>query len=236
VPLWPVMLRFREGKDRVMSGETSFRGHSIVCCGTLRPEIRALEESGFLDADRILFTAPGLHESPPDLARQLARQLSRAQEVSERVVVVYGSRCYLDANDPEKDVDTLIEEHGGHVRRVQARNCVDMLAAAEQRDDIAAGERLYWLTPGWVAYWKHIFRDWDPGKANETFPQNDKAVVLDGIGFFEPYSRENPEQVLEFSDWMKIPIEAARVSLDRLKGLLAAQVTVSTEATDGGKQ
>ena len=218
----------------MMSLKTSFRGHSIVCCGTLRPEIRALQESGFLDADRILFTAPGLHERPSDLANQLARQLSRAKGISERVIVVYGSRCYLEASDPATDVDTLIQKQGGDIRRVQAKNCVDMLADAEQRDEIAAGEQVYWLTPGWVAYWRHIFRDWDAGKANETFPQHDRALMLDGMGFFEQYLNDKPEELLNFSDWMKVPIEATAISLDRLKGLLAAEVAASTDTIPGG--
>lgn len=211
-----------------MALETSFQDHSIVCCGTLRPEIRALQQSGFLDADRILFTGPGLHERPPELAEQLSRQLTKAGETSRRVIVVYGSRCYLNLDDPAEDVDALIRDGAGLTRRIQAKNCVDMLADVEQRDEIADGQRIYWLTPGWVIHWKHIFRDWDAGKANETFPQHDKAVILDGIGFFEDYINDKPEQLLEFSDWMKISIEAVPVSLDRLKGLLAAEAASIT--------
>lgn len=48
-------------------------------------------------------------------------------------------------------------------------------------------------------------------------------MVLDGIGFFEEYLIEKAEDLLGFSDWMKVPIEAVRISLDRLKGLLAAE-------------
>lgn len=217
-----------------MAPETSFRGHSIVCCGTLHPEMRALQRSGFLDAERILFTAPGLHESPPDLAQQLARQLGRAREISERVIVVYGSKCYLDPGGPAADVDALIGDQQGRTRRVQAKNCVDMLADVEQRDEIAAGQRVYWLTPGWVVHWKQIFRNWDVGKANETFPQHDKAVVLDGIGFFEDYLSDKPEELLGFSDWMKVTIEPVTISLDRLKRLLAAEVAASTDMISGG--
>ena len=69
-------------------------------------------------------------------------------------------------------------------------------------------------------YWKHIFREWDIGLANETFPKNDKALVLDALGAFDDYSQNDPEGVLEFSDWMRIPIEAHAISLERLKGLL----------------
>jgi len=219
-----------------MGLDTSFQGHSIVCCGTLRPEIRVLQESGFLDADRILFTAPGLHERPSELAEQLTRQFDKAKETSGKVIVVYGSKCYLDPGGPAADVDALVGDPQGGTRRVQAKNCVDMLADVEQRDEIAAGQRVYWLTPGWVVHWKQIFRDWDAGKANETFPQHDRAVVLDGIGFFEDYLNENPDKLLGFSDWLKVPIEAVPISLDRLKGLLAAARAASTDTIPGENQ
>jgi len=41
----------------------------------------------------------------------------------------------------------------------------------------------------------------DAAKANETFPQNDKAVLLDTVGIFDEYSQNFPEKILEFSDW-----------------------------------
>jgi len=206
-----------------MSHEGSFSGVSIVSCGTLRSELRALEAEGLLDADRILFTAPGLHEWPGELEKQLQRQVGKAKETSERVIVVYGAKCFVDVNNPMRDVNALVREHGPGVSRVDASNCVDMLADAAQREDIAAGERVYWLTPGWVANWKFIFKDWDAGLANETFPQNSRAVLLDGIGYYDEVIQKDPELLLGFSDFMKIPVEPHPVSLDWLRDLLKEQ-------------
>jgi len=207
-----------------MSRQHTFSGFSIVSCGTLRPELRALEEEGFLDADRVLFTAPGLHEWPGELERQLGRQVEKVKESSERVIVVYGAKCFIDSSDSLRDVDALIRDHGPNISRIHAANCVDMLVGAEERQAIAGGRNVYWLTPGWLRHWRYIFRDWDVGKANETFPQNDKAILLDGVRFFEEYTQEHPDEVLAFSDWMKIPIEPHPVSLDRLRGLLLEQL------------
>jgi hypothetical protein len=95
-----------------------------------------------------------------------------------------------------------------------------MLAGAQEREQITEGQKIYWLTPGWVKYRRHIFRDWDTGKANETFPQNDRAVLLDGVGFFEQWSQEKPEELLAFSDWMRIPIEPHQIELNRFRQLL----------------
>lgn len=179
-----------------------------------------LRKSGFLNADRILYTTPGLHEIPRDLEDQLSRQIKQAREYSEKVIVVYGNRCYLDFKNPLHTIDEIVKESGKNISRVEAANCVDMFADSEERINIAGQEKIYWLTMGWLLFWKIIFKSWDTGKANETFPRHDKAIILDPINYFEKFCREQPEKVLEFSDWMKIPIESHPISLKRLKTIL----------------
>ena len=202
--------------------QKTFKGTTVVSCGTLRGELRKLADDGFLDADALLFTAPGLHEWPWELEKQLSRQLGKAKNHSKEVIVVYGERCFLDTADPTRGTDALVTEQGPEFRRIRAKNCVDMLADQEQRRRIADGQKVYWLTPGWIASWDYIFKDWDPGLANETFPAHDKAIVLDALGYLDALMAESPERVLEISDWMKLPLEAAPVSLDRLKSMLSA--------------
>ena len=197
------------------------RDCTVVACGTLRPELQALAEDGFIDEGNLLFTAPGLHEDPRQLEKQLARQLQKVRSAKRHVIVVYGAKCYVDTVDPMRTIRSLIDEHGNHAHRVNAENCVDMLAGEEERERIAGGDRVYWLTPGWLRHWRYIFREWDTGKANETFPQHDKAILLDAVDFFESYSAEKPDEVLAFSDWMGLPIVPHSISLDRLRGLLS---------------
>jgi len=118
-----------------------------------------------------------------------------------------GTFCYVDTGDPLRSIDSIIEEEGAGISRIAATHCVDMLASAEERDAIAEGKNVYWLTPGWVEYSQLVFQDWDRGKANENFPRHsDGAIVL--------------ERILELSDWMEIPLSSARIYLGRLKGLL----------------
>jgi len=198
----------------------SFQGVSVVSCGVLWPEISALRREGFLDADDVFYTAPGLHETPKVLREQLNRQLFKARRRSDRIVVVYGRRCYLDFRDPLETMDEVLKEVGNNISRVEADSCVDMLASAGEREAIAGESKVYWLTPGWLLSWKAIFRDWDQGKANEMFPRHDKAVLLDPLNFFAEFSARSPEKVLEFSDWMKIPIEPYPVTLERLQKIL----------------
>lgn len=198
-----------------------FNGYAIVSCGILRPELNYLKKSGFLDGARILYTAPGLHERHWELKSQLTRQLKNAKKHSERIIVVYGNRCFVDPKDyANKGIDGVIEEMGD-MPRVNAASCIDMLALREERERISEGQKVYWLSPGWLMYWKVIFKNWDRGLANETFPQNDKAILLDSIGVFDDYSLKYPEKILEFSDWMQIGIEPFKISLDRFKGLLS---------------
>ena len=107
---------------------------------------------------------------------------------------------------------------------------MDMLAGESQRHKISDGKKIWWLTPGWIIYRHHVFQDWDKGKANENFPQHTGgAILLDGIGFWNRYSEEHPEKILEFSDWMGIEIRSHKITLDRLKSLLADCVVSELE-------
>ena len=196
----------------------TFKGYSIVSCGTLLKELNYLKQIGFLDTDKILYTAPGLHEEPVKLEEQLLKQLNIAKDYSQKIIVLYGSRCYINAEDPFKDIDKIIQGQEGQISRIKAKNCVDMLSSMEEREKI--GDKFYWLTPGWLVNWKQIFKTWDQAKANETFPKHGKAIMLDAVGIYDAYSQNSPEKILEFSDWMAIPIEPYRISLDRLKKLI----------------
>jgi hypothetical protein len=54
-----------------MNKRVSFQGHSIVSCGILRRELTYLETTGFLNADQIFYTEPGLHANRGELKSQL---------------------------------------------------------------------------------------------------------------------------------------------------------------------
>jgi hypothetical protein len=48
--------------------------------------------------------------------------------------------------------------------------------------------------------------------------------MLDSVGFFDEMIQHKPEEILEFSDWMGIPMTPYPVTLDRLLGLLLDEV------------
>ncbi len=83
------------------------------------------------------------------------------------------------------------------------------------------------MTPGWVKFRKQVFKGWDKGLANENFPRHTGgAIVLDSIGYLDKYMEENPEEFLEYCDWMGIPMQAYKVTLDRFKSLLSEQAKI----------
>lgn len=206
----------------------SFSNIAIVACGTMSLELNHLKDQGFLDTEHLLYTTPGLHQDIPELERQLLRKIEQARQQADKVLVVYGGKfCYVNIDDPTRRMQTIIGEMGDSVDRIDATHCMDMLASEEEREKIAAemagGEPVWWMTPGWVKYRKQVFKGWDKGLANENFPKHSGgAIVLDGVGYLGQYMAEKPEEFLEYCDWMGIPMQACPVTLDRLKSLLAA--------------
>jgi len=206
--------------------EITFADIAIVSCGTMSLELNYLQQEGFLDTNHILYTTPGLHQDIPELERQLIRQVAKAKESVDNVLVVYGGKfCYVNVDEPTRLMQNIIEEQGEGVARIQATHCMDMIASEGERqqiaEEMAGGEPVWWMTPGWVKFRKQVFKGWDKGIANENFPKHSGgAIVLDGVGYLDQYMAEKPEEFLEYCDWMGIPMQAYSVSLDRFKSLL----------------
>jgi hypothetical protein len=209
--------------------EISFANIAIVSCGTLSMELRHLREAGFLDTNHLVFTTPGLHEDPRELERQLIQRINQAKEKADKVLVVYGGKfCYVNAHEPTRTMRKIIEEQGPHVARIEATHCMDMLASEAGREkiaqEVAGGQKVWWMTPGWIKFRHQVFKGWDQGLANENFPKHTGgAIVLDGIGYVDQYMTEHPEDFLEYSDWMGLPIQGYPVALDRFRYLLLEQ-------------
>lgn len=209
-----------------MVNNSTFSNISIVSCGTVSLELNYLKKDGFLDTDHLFYTTPGLHEDIHELERQLINRINRAKKKAAKVIVVYGGKfCYVNPDEPTRTMQIIIEAQGPEVIRIDATHCVDMLAGEAERqrisEEIAGGEKVWWMTPGWINFRHHVFKDWDKGMANENFPRHTGgAIVLDGIGFVESYMAAKPEDFLEYSDWMGIPIQPYPIALDRFKSLL----------------
>jgi hypothetical protein len=210
--------------------KASFADVSIVACGTLSLELNHLQKQGFLDTNPILYTTPGLHQDIPELERQLIKMIEKAKQVAEKVLVVYGGKfCYVNVDEPTRLMQHIIAEQGPRVGRIQATHCMDMLATEHEREriarEVADGEPVWWMTPGWVKFRKQVFKGWDKAIANENFSRHSGgAIVLDGIGYLDQYMADDPEDFLEYCDWMGIPMQAYPVSLDRFEMLITEGV------------
>ena len=207
----------------------SFADIAIVSCGTLSLELNFLKKEGFLNTNHLFFTTPGLHEDIRELEHQLIQRIDKAKEKTDKVLVIYGGKfCYVNADEPMRTMKNIIEEHGPGVARIDATHCMDMLASEVEREriaqEIAGGEKVWWMVPGWIKFRHKVFKGWDKGLANENFPRHTGgAIVLDGIGYLDQYMADIPEEFLEYCDWMGIPMQAYPVSLDRFKSLLVEQ-------------
>ena len=99
----------------------SFADVAIVTCGTMSLELKHLQKEGFLDTSHIHYTSPGLHQDIRELERQLIRLIKKAKQTAEKVLVVYGGKfCYVNVDEPTRLMQTIIEEQGPRVGRMQA--------------------------------------------------------------------------------------------------------------------
>jgi len=212
--------------------QVSFSDIAIVACGTMSLELNYLKEKGFLDTEHLYFTTPGLHQDIPELERQLVKRINKAREQVDNVIVVYGGKyCYVNIETPSRTMQTLIEEQGHGVTRIHATHCMNMIADDSELEriaqEVAGGEKVWWMTPGWIKFREHVFKGWDKGVANENFPKHTGgAIVLDGIGYLEDYMANHPEEFLEYCDWMGIPMQPYPVTLNRFKALLSEQALI----------
>ncbi|MGD9048497.1 MAG: DUF1638 domain-containing protein [Anaerolineae bacterium] len=211
----------------------------IISCGMLRPEIDHLRETGFLNARRILFTPPGLHALPDKLEEHLLRRLAQARGwcPDHKTVVVYGKKCYVNPDDPLRRVDSILQEAGQGIVRVQGEYGYDMLAGLEERQRISGGrqDRILWFTPGWLKSWKTVYQKyfgWDSADANASFPGfYDKIIVLDSLGLAEEYMTHHAEEILELFDWTGLEVEFHSIALHHFRGLLTDALS---QAAGGG--
>jgi hypothetical protein len=222
--------------------QPDFSDRCLVSCGMLHREITHLAATGFLNSRQVYFTPPGLHALPVRLEDALLDKLSQAKRrcPDDKIVVVYGKKCYVNADDPGRRVDAILQEVSPEVVRVQGEYGYDMLASYEDRQRISDGrqDKILWFTPGWLRSWKAVYQNyfgWDRADANANFPgYYDKIVVLDGLGYADTYMSDHAEDILELFDWTGLVVEFQPITLDRFTGLLQdALIPPKNEGGDG---
>ena len=69
--------------------------------------------------------------------------------------------------------------------RIREHGCIEMMLSEEEKQELSEGMKVYWMMPAWVEHKDEVFEEWEIGKRNQTFPQNDAAIVVDSRGFFD---------------------------------------------------
>jgi hypothetical protein len=196
----------------------------VISCGSLREDLETLQAQGQLEGVRLVFTERCLKERPWELEKQLSGEIEKSGDEGGKILVVYGNACFYDSANPERDVDRLIAETGADYARIREHSCIEMMLSPEEREKLGEGQKVYWLMPAWMENRDDVYFEWDLGKRNQTFPQNDVALLLDSRGYFAHLMEENPEMILEFSDWMGLALDARDITLDRFRELLLARI------------
>ena len=203
---------------------------TIVSCGSFREDLETLQEEGLLQGVDVVYTEPCLKERPRKLEELLKERIEEVKESSHKILVIYGDGCFLDTSDFSRGIDDLIAETGCDYGRIREHSCIEMMLSDEAKEELSDGMKIYWMMPAWVEHKNEVFEEWDAGKRNQTFPQNDMAIVVDSRGYYEDLLEKDPEKILEFSDWMGIPLDARAITLDRFKELLLAALKKLREA------
>ena len=197
---------------------------TIISCGTMREDLEKLLQDGVLEDVSLVFTERCLKERPWELEKQLVGEIENAKGNGGKILVVYGDACFYDNAKPERDVDRMIGETGADCARIREHSCIEMMLSPEDKEELGGGQRVYWLMPAWMENRDDVYFEWDLGKRNQTFPQNDMALMVDSRGYFMRLMEENPELILEFSDWMGLALDARDINLDRFRELLLARI------------
>jgi hypothetical protein len=220
------------------TGRATFEDCYIISCGMLQPEMTYLMESGFLDRRRVLFTPPGLHALPDRLEERLVNRVThvREQHPGCKIAVVYGSKCYVNPDEPAKRVDAILQGMDPGIARVQGSYGYDMLAGLEERQQLSEGrqDKVLWFTAGWLRNWKTVYQryfGWDAADANANFPGfYDRIIVLDSLQIADEYMTNHPEEVLELFDWTGLQVDFEPITLDYFKGLLTDALSMAVSA------
>ena len=197
---------------------------AIVSCGSFKEILENLQGEGVLDGIEIIYTEPCLKERPRKLEELLKQRIEGIKGKVDRILVIYGDGCFVDTSDFSRGIDSLIGDTGIDYERIREHSCIEMLLSDGDKESLSEGMKIYWMMPAWVEYKDEVFEEWDVGKRNQTFPQNDMALIADSRGFYAKLLEEDPEKLLDFSAWMGIPLDARAVTLDRFRELLTASL------------
>jgi hypothetical protein len=105
---------------------------------------------------------------------------------------------------------------------------MEMIVGQAEREaitkEVAGGEKVWWMMPGWIRFRHRIFTGLSKGcRMMYSWRPPGGTVILDSIGYFDQLKVKNPTEFLECCDWIGGSVKFYRVSLDRFKSFLLEQ-------------
>jgi hypothetical protein len=155
----------------------------------------------------IVYLDPALHTDQDTLESALINGLKEINETGLPLII--GTMCH-----PE--MERLAARAGASLAPVQ--NCIEMFLGDELARLNAAGSNFY-MTGGWLENWRNIFVEalkWDAVDARQNFGVYDRVIILD-TGLLPL----DEEKILEFYDYVQVPVEIMPVQLDNFKEIIS---------------
>jgi hypothetical protein len=169
---------------------------NILSCGILQFELNKIipkikQELKKHDIE-INFLSPGLHVDYNKMETEVITNLEAKK--GEKILLLYGSMCHTKLVSIAKDYNAILPVE---------KNCIEMILSPDKKGEMDGYGNVFYITAGWLRHWREIFQD------RTAIAPCDKIVMLDYGG-----NLISDEELLEFFDYMQIPIETIEISLD----------------------
>lgn len=151
----------------------------LICCSILRSELETLIAQKKIRVDTI-YLCKHLHDDTQKLHKALSASLHKHHK--RKPIVVYGDRC-LGSEDRMR---ALMNKFS--TVKVNALNCLDCLLGGHGRVlEINPDRRLYYLTPGFIEFFKDVEKGKTAGVPRHLYKKLEGAILLDSLGNSEQY-------------------------------------------------
>lgn len=182
---------------------------AIIGCGIFREEVEFLmREKGF--SEDVVFLDAALHVNFDKLKARLTEALEKYGGTGRNVKILYG-HCHPEMNG-------ILGRYGA--KRIDAGNCLEAIAGAEEIARLDEEAKTFFLTSGWVNNWESMFRLGEEDfnfDFRRMFSSFKRIIVFDICGI-----PVDEEKVRKLSDYTQLPVERRSITLDHFLQILNA--------------
>lgn len=179
---------------------------TLVVCSILAKEVeKVMEELGL--GTRVHYIDASLHVDLGKMEQALIQSLDELKIMNEQPALILGTKCH-------PDIQKIAEDYSSNI--ICGSNCIEILLGTEKLQELEKECETFFITDGWLKYWKSIFcggeLGWDPVDGRMNFSRYERILLLDAN-----LNEFTDEDILEFFEFTGVPIEIITISLDILK-------------------